>query len=75
MKSTGGGICVQPDDEETFIDACAGVLGGSEPRTRMAEAAAQAAGRFDAAEMIQRYEQVFEAAVESAPLPFASVAA
>jgi hypothetical protein len=35
----------------------------------MSEAAARSAADFDAARMVRRYEEVFEAAIESSPLP------
>ena len=55
--------------EDAFVEACAQVLGDADLRVRMIKAAAEAAADFDATKMVQRYEQVFEAAIESSPLP------
>lgn len=68
LESTGGGICVPPGDEDAFVEACARLLGDEEMRARASQAAERVAGEFDAAKMVRRYERVFEAAIESAPL-------
>jgi glycosyltransferase involved in cell wall biosynthesis len=72
LESTGGGECVPAGDEGAFLEACARVLGDEDLRARIREADAQAAPRFDAEEMVRRYAQVLEAAVEAAPLPLAT---
>lgn len=69
LETTGAGRCVSPGDEDAFVEACAQVLGDADLRVRMIKAAAEAAADFDATKMVQRYEQVFEAAIESSPLP------
>jgi glycosyltransferase involved in cell wall biosynthesis len=69
LEGTGGGICVPGGDEEAFVAACASLLGDEGMRARMAQAAERAAGEFDAPKMVRRYERIFDAAVESAPLP------
>lgn len=68
LESTGGGICVPAGDEDAFLEACASLLGDEEMRARASQAAERAAGEFDAPKMVRRYEEVFEAAIESAPL-------
>lgn len=69
LETTGAGICVAPEDEQAFLDACAAVLGDREARTAMEAAALRAGGELDASRMVERYEQVLEAAIERAPLP------
>lgn len=75
LERTGGGICVPLGDEDAFADACARLLADADLRAGMAAAADRAAADFDAGKMTRRYEQVFEAAIESAPLPSALAAA
>jgi glycosyltransferase involved in cell wall biosynthesis len=69
LDSTGGGLCVESEDEDAFAGACAKVLGDSDLRTRLGEAASIGAGEFDAPLMAERYAEVFEAAIVSGPLP------
>ena len=69
LESSGGGICVAAGDEDGFADACARVLEDSDLRGRLGAAAAEAAKDFDAQKMTRRYEQVFDAAISSGPLP------
>jgi glycosyltransferase involved in cell wall biosynthesis len=69
VETTGAGLCVPPDDESAFCDACARLLADSELRARLAAAGAAAAPRFDAPLMVERYRAVLEAAIDSAPLP------
>ncbi len=69
IETTGAGVCVEPGDEEAFFDACAQILGDPAMRAEMAAAGTKAAADFDAPKMVGRYEQVFEAAIEKAPLP------
>jgi glycosyltransferase involved in cell wall biosynthesis len=71
LESTDAGVCVAAGDERAFGEACARVLEDSELRERMAAAGRRAAPDFDAVKMVRRYEQVLEAAIESAPLPLA----
>jgi glycosyltransferase involved in cell wall biosynthesis len=75
LETTGGGICVPPDSEDAFVEGCAEVLGDAELRRRMAEDGARTVGIFDAPKMVERYEEVLEAAIESAPLPHPAIGA
>jgi glycosyltransferase involved in cell wall biosynthesis len=69
LEVTEAGICVPAGDEEAFEEACGRILGDPALRARLAAAAGAAAGEFDAARMVRRYEEVFEAAIAAAPLP------
>lgn len=69
LETTGGGLCVSPESEEEFVEACARILGDRELRDRMVAAGARAVGMFDAPKMVERYTEVFEAGIESSPLP------
>jgi glycosyltransferase involved in cell wall biosynthesis len=69
LETTGAGICVPPASEEAFFDACATVLEDSDLRRRMAKQGARSVKTFDAPKMVERYERVFEAVIDSAPLP------
>jgi glycosyltransferase involved in cell wall biosynthesis len=69
LATTGAGIAVEPGDDAAFTAACERVLGDPELRGELAAAAAAGAGAFDSATMVERYEEVFEAAIESTPLP------
>jgi glycosyltransferase involved in cell wall biosynthesis len=73
LETTEAGICVQPEDEEAFVEACARILGDPELRQRMAGAGIRTAPMFDAPRMVERYEEVLEAAVQSTPLRQPSV--
>jgi glycosyltransferase involved in cell wall biosynthesis len=65
LETTGGGICVPVGDEEAFLAACARVLGDAGLRERLRRAGRAAAEDFDAARMVQRYGDLFEAAIAS----------
>jgi glycosyltransferase involved in cell wall biosynthesis len=69
IETTGSGLCVQAGDEVAFGEACGRLLGDPGLRAQMREAGARAVEEFDAPLMVERYERVFEAAVDSAPLP------
>jgi glycosyltransferase involved in cell wall biosynthesis len=69
LESTGSGLCVKVADEDALTRACEQLLGDADLRAAAVEAAGQAAMRFDASEMVRCYEEVFEAAIETAPLP------
>lgn len=69
LETTGGGLCVPPGDEDAFVEACAEVLGDAALRERLIADGARNAGMFDAPKMVERYAQVFEATIASAPLP------
>jgi len=63
LETTGGGICVPAGDEGAFLAACARVLGDAGLRERFRRAGRAAAGDFDAARMVERYGDLFEAAL------------
>ncbi len=70
IEGTGGGLCVPVDDHDAFFEACDRALGDRALLEGLAAAAAEGARKsFDADRMTTRYEEVFEAAIESAPLP------
>jgi len=69
VETTGSGICVPPGDDREFTEACCRLLADPALRGRLSAAAARAARDFDAPKMTRGYEQVFDAAVESSPLP------
>ena len=69
LDTTGAGISVPANDEPAFAAATAEVLGDATLRARLDAAALSSAARFDSPAMVRRYEQVLEAAIESAPLP------
>ena len=69
LETTGAGICVPAGDEDAFAAACAEVLGDAALRERLGAAARAGAAEFDAERMVRRYEEVFEAAIRSAPRP------
>ena len=69
LETTGGGLCVSPESEDDFVEACARVLGDAELRAKMIEDGVRTVGIFDAPKMVERYAEVFEAGIESAPLP------
>jgi glycosyltransferase involved in cell wall biosynthesis len=69
LETTGGGLCVSPQDEQGFVDACAQILGDAALRDRMVQEGARTVAMFDSPKMVERYAEVFEAAVSSAPLP------
>lgn len=73
LETTGGGLCVPPEDEDAFVEACAKLLGDAALRERLIEDGARSAGMFDAPRMVEHYAQVFEAGIASAPLPHPSV--
>jgi glycosyltransferase involved in cell wall biosynthesis len=69
LETTGAGIAVAAGDEAAFATACEEVLGSAPLRERLSAAATAGASAFDAATMVERYEEVFRAAIESKPLP------
>lgn len=69
LETTGAGISVAAGDEQAFAAACEEILGSAPLRERLSAAAMAGAGDFDAATMVERYEAVFQAAIESKPLP------
>ncbi len=69
LETSGAGLCIPPRDEDALVDACAEVLGGDGVAERLRASAVESAPLFDATTMVRRYEEVFEAAIASAPLP------
>jgi glycosyltransferase involved in cell wall biosynthesis len=69
LETTGAGISVPAGDDRAFAEACEKLLGDPALRARMGESALRSAAEFDAGRMVRRYEEVFEAAIELAPLP------
>ncbi len=69
LERTKGGICVQPEDESGFLEACGQMLGDADLRQRFSAAAKRASEEFDEPKMTSRYEQIFQAAIASRPLP------
>lgn len=69
IETTGAGVYVEAGDEAAFEEACRRVLSDPGLRARLREDAARGIEEFDAPLMVERYEKVFLAAVESAPLP------
>jgi glycosyltransferase involved in cell wall biosynthesis len=70
LEKTGGGICVPQGDEDAFFEACDRALGDAELRRSLGAAGAKGIREgFDAPKMTRRYEEVFEAALRSAPRP------
>ena len=69
IETTGAGLCVDAGDEAGFAEACERLLGDPELRAELREAGMRGAESLDSSLMVERYEKVFEAAVDSAPLP------
>lgn len=69
IETSGAGVWVEAGDEEAFGEACERVLANPELREELREAGAKGVEKFDAQLMVERYEKVFEAAVDAAPLP------
>jgi len=68
IESTGAGICVPAGDEESFEQACGELLADAVLRERLGKAGVAAAKDFDAPLMVERYEQVFRAAITATPV-------
>lgn len=63
LETTGAGLCVPPGSQVAFEAACRDVLTDVALRERLA-ARARASRDFDASTMVDRYEALFEAAIE-----------
>jgi glycosyltransferase involved in cell wall biosynthesis len=59
LGSTGAGIAVPPGDAVRFRSACLDVLGDASLRARLSEAGSRGAVRWDAAEMVAGYAELF----------------
>lgn len=69
LARTGGGLCVDVGDDSGFERACERVLDDPEAKARLAATGDEATSEFEAAVMTERYEFVFDAAIEGWPLP------
>jgi len=69
LETTGGGLCVAAGDEDGFAAACGRLLGDPDLHRGVAEAGRAGVAEFDVPRMAERYGEVFEAAVDAAPLP------
>jgi glycosyltransferase involved in cell wall biosynthesis len=69
IETTGAGICVATGDQIGFERACGELIADASLRERLGEAGIAAGDDFDAPLMVERYEEVFRAAIEKAPLP------
>ncbi len=69
IETTGAGVCVEAGDEAAFEEACRRVLSEPGLRARLREAGVGGIEQLDAPLMVERYEKVFLAAIDSAPLP------
>lgn len=69
LRTVGGGLCVPAGDEAAFVAACERLLAEPGLRGSLAEAGRERAAEFDLPAMAERYEKVFVAAADSAPLP------
>jgi glycosyltransferase involved in cell wall biosynthesis len=67
LEKTGGGLCVDADDEAAFREACARVLGEEGLSERLRRAGMAGVEAFDAARMVESYADLFEAAIASRP--------
>jgi glycosyltransferase involved in cell wall biosynthesis len=59
----GGGLCVPQLDGGAFTEACLRVLDDRPLRDRLAQQGRAASAGFDAERMVERYEEVFDAAL------------
>jgi L-malate glycosyltransferase len=69
LEGAGAGIAVPSDDFEAFYEACRNVLSDSDLHRRLAERAREGSRSFDSEVMADRYEALFEAAVDDQPVP------
>jgi glycosyltransferase involved in cell wall biosynthesis len=63
LEATGGGVCVAHLDGEAFTAACERVLGDPALREELSRRGRVASARFDAGRMVERYAEVFDAAI------------
>lgn len=68
LETTGAGLCVPPRSQAAFEAACRDVLTDVALRERLADRA-RASRDFDASTMVDRYEVLFEAAIEGRQPP------
>lgn len=63
LREADAGLVVPASDDEAFQRACARVLGDPDLRARLAANARAASAGYDAAAMVDRYEELFEAVI------------
>ncbi len=63
LGEADAGLCVPVDDQAGFTRACATLLDDPERATAMGERGRDAAVRFDATTMVERYSTLFDAAL------------
>ena len=68
LETTGAGLCVPSRSQADFETACRDVLTDASLRGRLADRA-RASRDFDASTMVDRYEALFEAAIEGRDPP------
>lgn len=69
LEEAGSGISVPVDDFEAFYAACRAVLADPSLHRRLAEGARKSSEAFDSPAMTERYDTLFEAAVEGREIP------
>jgi glycosyltransferase involved in cell wall biosynthesis len=66
LQHSGGGLCVSRLDGDAFTEACRRVLEDPALRDQLAQRGRAASAGYDAERMVERYEEVFDAAIPSA---------
>jgi len=66
LETTEAGLCVPPSDQTAFEAACRAVLADAALHRRLADRA-RASRHFEASTMVDRYEKLFDAAIEGRP--------
>lgn len=69
LAEAGSGISVPADDFEAFYGACQEVLTDPSLHRRLAEGALRSSQAYDSSVMTDRYDTLFEAAVERREIP------
>ena len=69
LEEAGSGISVPVDDFEAFYGACQEVLADPSLHRRLAEGARKSSPAYDSSVMADRYDTLFEAAVEGREIP------
>jgi len=69
LEEAGSGISVPVDDFEAFYAACHEVLADPSVHRRLAEGARKSSQAYDSSVMTDRYDTLFEAAVEGREIP------
>jgi glycosyltransferase involved in cell wall biosynthesis len=71
VAGTGSGISLPAGDQDAFEGAMARLLSDEAERARLAARAAESAWEFDVGHMVERYSEIFDAALAGQPLPAA----